>query len=408
MNQVYDTPIQCCGCEACRQICPKMCITMQEDEKGFLYPVIDREKCVDCGMCRRVCLYQQEIKKQSEPAFYVYLHPELSHRLQSSSSGAFEVLCKAFAQGENESTVIFGCELNNELQAQHGYSVGFSEIARFKKSKYVQSRIGDSFLQVQEFLKQGKRVVFSGTPCQIYALKLFLKHDYDNLLLLDFVCHGVPSQKVFSAYIGYLEKKFRSTVSKYIFRNKKQENGIWSNLGVQIQFKNGKTVSYNASEDAYMSGFLGGLYNRDCCEACRFTSIKRCSDVTMGDFWGIGDYSKLLDERVTSGTSLLLANTEKGRKLLSGLSDHAFLEEVTADLAVAHNGQLKHPQKFHGKRDLFFLRLAHRNGFKRGIAACYPHKFGKRALFSKERLYANPVYIFMSRIKKSVLSALRH
>lgn len=404
MISVFDNKKECCGCEACRQVCPSHCISMKEDVKGFFYPEIDQSKCIDCGLCRRTCMYHNDILKEGEDKCWMYLNNNEDYRLHSSSSGAFEAICRAFCDNVDENSIlIFGCELNDELIAQHCSSNGFVKFSKFRKSKYIQSRIGDSYIYARAALQAGKTVIFSGTPCQIMGLKLFLKKEYDNLLLVDILCHGVPSQKAFNKYIYVLENKYKSKVISYQFRHKtKGDNAIWRNEDIQMFLKNGRSIILDGSKDMYMMSFMKGLMNRLSCEECLFASEKRVSDVTMGDFWGI-EYSKPeYSEQLTNGTSLLLLNTEKGKRLQDKLKRNAVMIDFPLNVATPYNGQLTHPQKLDKDSELFYSNINKRNGFLRAMRVCYPQLYGRKACFHKW-LFSQPAYKFLSKIKNQIL-----
>lgn len=403
MISVFDNKTQCCGCEACRQVCPVQCIAMIEDEKGFIYPHIDTNRCIDCGKCRRTCLFHNEIVKEPNDYCYVYVNNNEAYREKSSSSGAFEVLSKAFCNdAQAEDIVVYGCELDAQFQARHNYSLGFEEIEKFKKSKYLQSRIYNSFLEIKNFLEDGKQVVFSGTPCQVQGLKLLLKKDYANLLTLDILCHGVPNQLTFSQYLKALEKKYGSKVTDYQFRYKQEKDGKWSNLNVRIRFKKKPDVVLDCSKDMFMMVFLAGILNRPSCGNCPFASTGRVSDVTMGDFWGIEDTLPELSEVSTNGTSLLLFNTMKGKKLIEKLETDAIIKKLPLETATPYNGQLTHPQKISPKNETFFKNIRSKNGFMKGMVGCYPHIYSKGAII-RNKLYTSKLYIALSRIKKAIL-----
>lgn len=406
MISVYDSKFECCGCEACRQICPQQCIHMREDENGFLYPHIDQNKCVDCGLCRKSCPYHNSVIKHAADKCYMYLHKDERYRLASASSGAFEAVCRAFSlKTQEEDIIVFGCELTTELVVQHSYSIGFSGIGKFKKSKYVQSRINDSYINVRKFLEAGKRVVFSGTPCQIMGLRLFLKKEYANLLLVDIICHGVPNQRTFNKYLDAISKRQGSKIEEFEFRHKvRDSNQIYSCLNTRARFKNGTVISLNCSNDMFMSTFLAGILNRDACSQCPFASIERVSDVTLGDFWGIGSYMPKYSEQLTSGTSLVLFNTAKGKQVGSVLEKEAnsICIEFNVDMAVKYNDQLSHPQKFDGRRDLFFKRLKGHNGFMRAMRACFPERYGI-VVCIRNSIYSLTLYKKLSRIKNKLV-----
>ena len=203
MIQILDKS-QCCGCTACVSICPKQCITMREDEEGFLYPVVDSSHCIDCNLCKKVCpeLYPKEMR---EPLHvYAAKHKNEQVRLASSSGGIFTLLAEKII---DEGGVVFGVRFNNNWDVVHDYTETMEGLAVFRGSKYVQSYMGDCYLKAKSFLEQGRKVMFTGTPCQIAGLKNFLRKDYDNLLTVDVVCHGVPSPKVWQVYLDEIARK---------------------------------------------------------------------------------------------------------------------------------------------------------------------------------------------------------
>lgn len=210
---------QCCGCEACRNVCPKQCITLKEDKEGFLYPEINVTTCIKCGLCERVCpMLLQSNKERMPVAVYAAKHKDDNIRLVSSSGGAFTFLAeKVIEQGG----VVFGARFDENWQVVHDYVETKSELSLFRGSKYVQSRIGNSYQQVQQFLKSGRLVLFTGTSCQILGLKLFLRKQYDNLLAIDVICHGVPSPKVWKKYLNEVAFGHCSQITDISFRNKK-------------------------------------------------------------------------------------------------------------------------------------------------------------------------------------------
>lgn len=398
MKSVYDKKENCCGCSACKQICPTKSIRMEEDINGYLYPVIDINTCIDCMACIKVCPLQVDTEMARMPQqSYAYVNLNAESRLQSASSGAFEALCMAFLQEEGNYS-IYGCELDDNLQAKHCSICDIKEIYKFKKSKYLQSKIDNEYISILRELKKGKKVIFSGTPCQVAALNKFLKKDFENLFTIDFVCHGVPNQKIFSRYIEELEKKNRAKVKKYIFRNKRKIRQEWNNLGVRIDFSNGKSVEFEAEEDLYMTGFLSGLFNRDSCYKCKFASLKRISDVTIGDFWGIDKVYPELSESKTNGTSLIMCNTLKGIEVIQNFRMNTLYSTSIED-AVRENGQLRSPQKENKKRTIFLKEFRNNKKFSVCMRKAFPEKYG----FNKEKIYQMNFYIKLSKIKKFFL-----
>lgn len=354
--KLFDMPQQCCGCSACAMTCPTQCISMKPDEvEGFLYPVVDTKKCIDCGACVRVCPLKDSLKLSENREAFAMLHRDEAYRYSCTSAGAFEVICRNFC-GKSPS-VVFGVVLDESLTVRHCAIDGMDSLRPFRKSKYVQSELADTFRKVKQALVAGKRVVFSGSPCQVDGLRHFLKRDYENLLLVDFVCHGVPSQKVFRACISELEQKQKSSVKQVIFRNKVKLEGEWNCLGMEYSFENGDTVTQHYPPCTYMTGFLSELYLRPSCHSCKYASMSRVSDITMGDSWGMDAYDAGLSMRVTNGTSLIMLNTAKGSGALSRCSEDYSLVPVPIELLPKAQKQLVEPSKPHRCRSRFFALL---------------------------------------------------
>ena len=197
----------CCGCEACVQCCPKQCLTMHEDCEGFLYPQVDESSCIDCGLCEKVCPVIHQNASQEPLSSYIAINPNEEIRLKSSSGGIFTLLAeKIIAEGG----VVFGARFDENWDVVHAWTDTIEGLAPLCGSKYVQSRIGNTYNEAKDFLKQGRKVLFSGTPCQIAGLKKFLRKEYANLLTVDFICHGVPSPGVWRRYLSELRESLRA------------------------------------------------------------------------------------------------------------------------------------------------------------------------------------------------------
>ena len=336
MIEIVDKK-ECCGCSACVQICAKYCITMQADEEGFLYPIVDKDACTDCGLCEKVC----PIINQSEPSkplkVYAAKNKNEEIRRQSSSGGIFTLLAeKVIVEGG----VVFGARFDEEWNVIHSWTDTIEGIAAFRGSKYVQSTIGDTYREAKDFLKQGRKVLFSGTPCQIAGLKKYLYKDYDNLLTVDVVCHGVPSPLVWRTYLDGTREQLRArrgigknSVSSSIdelpvitgvsFRDK--TNG-WKKFGFRLRYAASEAASNSVSASAikeereilqpfrdniFMQGFLANLYLRSSCYACAVRSGRSGSDISIADFWGVHDFYPEFDD--DKGVGLILVYSEKGK-----------------------------------------------------------------------------------------------
>jgi len=295
---------ECCGCNACVQRCPESCITMREDNEGFPYPEVDREVCIDCGLCEKVCPVIHQGDKRKPLAVYAVKHKDDKIRISSSSGGAFTALAESVI---DEDGVVFGAKFDEDWSVFHDYTDTKEGLAAFRGSKYVQSRVGDSFKKAEYFLKAGRKVLFSGTPCQIAGLKLFLRKEYDNLLTVDFICHGVPSPGVWREYLkeetarqcggknSVLShpniKERDARIESISFRDKRLG---WKKYSFALTLsvpnghgaKNTVLLSEPLNKNIFLRGFLTNLYLRPSCHACPAKSFKSGSDITISDFWG--------------------------------------------------------------------------------------------------------------------------
>lgn len=308
----------CVGCNACVQRCPKHCISMREDEQGFLYPKVDLDLCIQCNLCEKVCpvINQAESRKPLETL--AAKNPDDVVRMTSSSGGIFYALAEKIIE---EGGVVFGARFNNQWDVIHDYAETLEGVKAFQGSKYVQSRNGETFQQTEKFLKARRKVMFTGTPCQIRALSLFLKKDYEGLLLkVDIACHGVPSPKVWQTYVNRIVKNVTSikNISSINFRDKRVG---WQQYGLSIKaLSNGKYEDvYYASfkKNKYMQMYLYNLILRPSCFACPAKSNSSGSDITLSDCWGI---SKLNSEFYSSkGVSGVIINTKLGEELINSI-----------------------------------------------------------------------------------------
>lgn len=312
-------PSECTGCMACVNSCAHHAISIVQDKEGFDRPHIDENLCVDCGLCQRTCPINEHPMVNEPKKVLSGWSSDESVRLGSSSGGAFTEIARPILE---EGGVVFGCALNNRLQAEHTYVETLEDLTRkLCGSKYVQSRIGNSYAQAKEFLKQGRKVLFSGTPCQIAGLKNFLRKDYENLMTVDLICHGVPSPMIFEDYKQYMEERENMELMDIKFRCKKS-SWIFFNMTLTGHIeKSGALKTYYGRyyEDPYIRGFLRDYFLRPSCHQCHFTSTKRCSDFTIADWWGYKKESQVDKDFRRKGVSLVLVNTEKAMSLLASL-----------------------------------------------------------------------------------------
>ena len=348
----------CCGCEACYNACPKNLIEMKFDKKGFAYPYINTSLCTNCGRCDAVCPVKN--KKQGEVPFKVYgtKNKDKNVRKTSSSGGTFFELAKKVIE---EGGVVYGCALNEDMVACHIAVEDVLGLEKLKSSKYVQSKIGNIYRHAKENLLLGRKVLFSGTPCQIAGLKNYLNKDYDNLLLVDVLCHGTPSPKMFEDYLDYLSKQYKG---KPVSVNFRQKSKGWKRLYFEVVFDNGKRHYTFSGYDRYMAMFLQNISLRPACYDCKFACEDRPGDITLGDFWGIGKkYPERDDDK---GISLILVNTKKGEQAYGDISDKFDVFESDIETAKAGQLTLSRPSKKNAKHDSFYALYAEK-GIKEAV-----------------------------------------
>ena len=361
----------CTGCGACHSICSVPCISMKSDTEGFLYPALDESKCTKCKECEKVCPSLAPQKDKRRPLHvYAAKNPDEETRYQSSSGGIFSLIAENIIQ---EGGVVFGARFNDAWEVVHDYTETIEGLAAFRGSKYVQSITGNTYIQAKKFLENNRKVLYSGTPCQIAGLKAFLKNDHSNLLALDFVCHGVPSPLVWKKY--FTEIIGNSTPPLQIHNIKFRDKTFgWNHLLIfAISFfdemhrwkrkhftatticKDKKlfTFTETSNTNSFMKGFLSNLFLRPSCHACPVKSLASGSDITIADYWGVK--KKLPDFDDGKGVSLVMVNTENGKKRYDALVKND--RETTYAEAFAANSTIEKSVLPHKRRILFFKAL---------------------------------------------------
>lgn len=350
---MIDTEIKekkdCTGCYACASICPTNCISMTNDKEGFWYPEVDNDKCIKCGKCINVCPPINYEAAKNQPIAYACINKDESIRLESSSGGIFTLIAEKIIENGG---VIFGAEFGERFEVVHGYVDTKNEIKRFRGSKYVQSKIGDTYKKAKEVLDSGKEVLFSGTPCQISGLKTFLGKSYNNLLCIDIICHGVPSPMVWKKYIKYREEKAGSSTERIAFRRKDEG---WKRYSVSFTFKNDTEYRQNFREDLFMKAFLKDICLRPSCYDCKFKTIHRESDLTLADFWGVQNILPDLDDDM--GTSLILVNSDAGQAMLEQIKEKVTCKKVDLNEAIKYNAAAIKSVEHNPKRKYFFKEI---------------------------------------------------
>ena len=376
----------CCGCGACVQKCPKKSISLIEDSEGFLYPKVDETTCINCGLCEKVCHEQHPFEEHSPMNVYAAYNLNENIRLKSSSGGIFYMLAEKTI---NEGGVVFGARFDLDWQVVIDYAEKQEDVLAFMGSKYVQARIGNTYQEAEKFLKQGRSVLYSGTPCQIAGLNHYLRKDYDNLTTVDFVCHGVPSPKVWSLYLKEIVKK-SCKVRSVSFRNK-CKGWKYYNFSVSYNDLDEKvTLLSDHGENEYMKAFLSDIILRPSCYQCKAKQGKSNSDLTIADFWGIDNEIPDMDD--DKGTGLILVHSVKGKSIL----DFSKMKYVETSLEVAskYNPGLQSSILCPPKREYFFSRLDHAKSVIHLINKCFQPSV-KQRIRNRLRLYKTVIKNFV-------------
>ena len=340
----------CCGCGACAQSCPKNCISMEPDSEGFLYPKVDETQCVNCGLCEKVCpiLLKQKPDPIKVEAYAAYTsNSEL--REKSSSGGIFSLLAQEIL---NRGGTVAGAAFAADFSVRHILVENDAELDRLRGSKYVQSRMEDTYVQIRDLLKQGRPVLFTGVACQIAGLKAFLGREYENLYTVDVLCHGVPSPKVWAHYRREQAQIHGTTLEEVSFRDKRKG---WRHYSMALNFAEGVEYCRPGAEDTYLRVFLRDLCLRPSCHSCRFKDFPRLSDLTIGDAWGIERHMPDLDD--DHGTSVVLVNSEKGMGLWNAVADNAVSRQGELDILLPKSADSRKSVKPHPNRSRFFAAL---------------------------------------------------
>lgn len=336
---------QCCGCTACASICPNDAILMKPDALGFLYPVVDSDKCTDCGLCEKVCAFHANYDTSNNlpvPEVYAARHKNMQEVETSRSGAAFIAISDWILDQDG---VVYGVGYTDHFRVVHKRATTREERNEFKGSKYVQSDLDDIFRQVKQDLKDGIIVLFSGTPCQTAGLKSFIsKTLQNNLFLVDIVCHGVPSPYIWRDYIEYLEKKYGDRIVKVNFRDK-EEFG-WSAHCESFEFTRRKKLS----RTTFTYLFYKHIMFRTSCGSCPFANTQRTGDITLADFWGWEKTNPHLNED-DKGISLLFINTLKGKRIFEYIKQELYVYSVELENCMQPN--MQHPSRLHSQRNLF-------------------------------------------------------
>lgn len=378
--KLFDKKENCCGCGACVNICPVHAIRMKEDENGFIYPKIEESLCVRCGSCKRVCAFQNTEETNNVLESYAAVARDREIRMGSASGGIFGALARMYVESGG---LVYGACFNKDWSVSHIGVECLEDISRLQGSKYTQSNTGFTFQSVKKALSAGREVLCSGTPCQIAGLNGFLGRKYDNLLTVDLVCHGVPNNRMFQEYLEVLGKYYGGKVTEFSFRDKTVGWGKNGKACISSSRQN-ERINIWQSASSYLYYFSNGWISRDSCYQCPYACSRRPGDLTVGDYWGIEkqhpDYIGRKGWKESEGISLILVNTEQGKKRLQASEAYIEFRESTFEKVAQCNRQLRKPSDC-GKRDEI-LSLYNEGGW-RAVDERYRKNIGLRKYSSQ-------------------------
>ncbi len=377
---VIEKKEDCCGCCACVDACPQKAIVLTTDIEGFWYPEIKKEMCVDCGICDRICpeLHIIDLKKndfEKPVSTIAAVHKSMKIRWDSTSGGVFSAFAeKMYEQGGYVSGAIY----NADFSVRNFISNKLEDLEKLRSSKYLQSKAEGLYSEIKNLLKKGERVLACGTPCQMAALRSFLQKNYDNLIIIDFICRGVNSPKVYRSYLDTLEKKYGG---KVIYVKAKNKELGWRNLTRKVVFDNGKSYYGVHMEDDFRRGYHTNVFCRPSCYECQYKEFPRISDITIADYWGIEKVDQNLDNNI--GTSMILLNSKKGVSYFESIKNRIEYKETSFQSVLAGNLALTHsiaPAKL--DRNIFFKDLDE-HGFSYVTEKYFPYHKKKLSLKTK-------------------------
>ena len=383
--QLFENKYQCCGCNACEMICGKKAITMIENEDGFRFPQIDADKCVGCGSCLKVCCIGNDVELYKPEIVYAASYKNKDISAKSASGGIFAALAK---QVLAEGGIVFGSAYTKTFDVEVEPIEGVEELPKLQGSKYVQSSMNDSYQKVKRELQTGREVLFCGVPCQVEALKRYLGRSYENLLLVDIVCHGVPSNKMLKDYLAFLSKKKQMEVESIQFRTKTKGQNVYGEIAYrqvshtgEIAYRQEPLISY---ESSYYKLFLNCQTFRDSCYHCKFAGTERPGDISLCDYWGIEDehpdFMKEVEKKGLAGISAVMLNSEAGKAFFAKIKQEFVLTESTVEQVAKHNPQLQAPSVETSERKQ--VLECYRQGGYRAVDDFYFKKYRMKILTS--------------------------
>ncbi|MFV0363057.1 MAG: Coenzyme F420 hydrogenase/dehydrogenase, beta subunit C-terminal domain [Suipraeoptans sp.] len=405
-NRIYSDKSKCCGCGACQSICGVGAISMVQDELGFVFPEIDKSKCINCDQCKQNCEFQKNVI-EPENICNLKVYAAISKNTdpeKSSSGGAFASMATTIIK---RGGIVYGAAIykkENEFEVKHIAVDKEENLNKLLGSKYIQSNTNDVFKQIEKYLKDRKEVLFSGTPCQCKGLTGYLRRTYENLYLVELICHGVPSQKMFNDYIKTLENSIKGDIVQFTFRDKKYGNSLIA----KIDYRNykgeirSKWIPYEVS--SYYQSFIEGTPYRTSCYSCPFARKERASDVTIGDFWGVErEHPELVDNSkgfgdIRTGCSVILINNERGKSLFEICKSNLSIYDTSIDKVVKNNFQLIQPA-VEGRNREEFINQYMRDGY-RGFENEWQIKNKKKIIITNIKLKLKKLRFHLRKVKK--------
>lgn len=330
-KNVYEKKEECSGCGACKDICPLGCISMEYDAEGFCYPVIDYTRCIDCNQCRKICEHARMTQNSNMHCTYAMKNIDAEECLLSSSGALFPEVAKEILK---DGGMVFGAAFDEDFMVRHIGIVDSRELYRLRGSKYVQSDVGDSYRVAEEKLKNGSKVLFSGTPCQIAGLYSFLEYEYENLITVAIMCHGVPSPLVWKTYLEQLRdgKKIKNVA----FRHKSREKECWKKYVLRVEYEDDFIYECHSKDDAYYQAFSYSLSLRPSCYKCVYKKDGQLADIIIGDYWGGEElFEAFKDEQC--GLSAVVVNTIKGQEIFEKMKDKFVVQKGDYEYLQHHN-----------------------------------------------------------------------
>lgn len=399
MNTISDVKKnECTGCLACYNVCPKKAIEIIQDEKGFYFPQIDKKKCINCGICYKTCpsLNKKKYNEECSNIIAAWSKNE-EERKKSTSGGISFLISKKFIENGG---IVYGSIIDDNYKIIHKRIENDTDLEKMRGSKYVQSNIGDTFCMVKKDLKEGKKVLFTGTPCQISGLKSYLKKEYENIFLIDIICHGTPSPMIFEKYIHFIMDKYHEhgIIKQINFRYKKPN---WEKFSMNIVFSDGFTYNQDMYHDYFLRSFLENYITRECCHSCIYTSLNRCGDITLADFWSyISNNYKYRNNN--KGINLVLINNLKGEQLIKLIDNEIISIKKSKKDALRSNKCLYSPYSANKDEKDYWKKFKENEDIETFFSTFFKKEKKLSLKYKLINFYMNHAYLFIKPIQNKM------